>query len=307
MELGVDVIKNKDLRWTVSLNGTHYTSVLKKVPKGIGIADGPLKGCWLSGVDSWGVTGSGSVADGNPVLLRGIDKPYYNIYCYKYEGVDQQTGLPLFYHEVTEKDHEKGLYTEIPVGGGAKTTDHSTATRVEFGSAIPAWIGGFNTTLTYKNFDLTAILAYQIGGKFYSTEYGNGLYRNNLVGAALSAELLGNTWTPENRNAKFPMALYGYNYGDGATFGSWMYTDMALFDASYCNIKNITIGYTVPSALLRKANISSLRVYASGDNLFMFTSHSGIDPRMSLVGGFEVGAYAWPAMRTVSLGLNLEF
>ena len=187
------------------------------------------------------------------------------------------------------------------------TTNYSTASRYELGSAIPDWIGGLNTTVRYKDFDFTAMFAYQIGGKFYSTEYGNGMYSSSYVGSALSAELIGNKWTPENTGAKFPMAMYGNTYGDGSTFGSWMYTDMALFSASYLNFKNVTLGYTLPGSLLQKYKISVLRLYVSADNLFMLTEHSGIDPRMSLVGGYDVGAYAFPSCRTISFGINFDF
>jgi len=72
------------------------------------------------------------------------------------------------------------------------------------------------------------------------------------------------------------------------------------------NIKNVTLGYTFPQNMLRKYKVSALRLYVSADNLFMLTSHSGIDPRMSLVGGLDVGAYAFPSMRTVSFGVNLD-
>jgi hypothetical protein len=124
----------------------------------------------------------------------------------------------------------------------------------------------------------------------------------------LSKELLGNTWTPENKDAKFPMVFYNDDkYTGGSTFGSWQYTDMALFSASYLNIKNLTLGYTLRGSILEKLKTKSLRVYASSDNLAMFTSHSGIDPRMSLVGGMEVGAAVYLPMSTFSVGLNVNF
>lgn len=303
VELNVDLIKTKDLFWTVSLNGTHYTTVLKGVPAGVGSKE--LDGNWTATADAWGASGGG--ASSGVTYLRGVGKDYYNLYLFKYAGVDQTTGLPLFYHQVTEADHTKGLYPDVAVGGDAKTTNYSTASRYELGSAIPDWIGGFSTTIKYKNFDFTGMLAYQLGGKFYSTEYGNNLYLNNNIGGALSAELIGNTWTPENTNAKFPMAMYGNSYGDGSTFGSWLYSDMALFSASYLNIKNVTFGYTLPKTQIQRYKISNLRVYVSADNLLMVTSHSGIDPRMSLIGGLEVGAYSYPSMRTISFGVNLDF
>jgi hypothetical protein len=82
---------------------------------------------------------------------------------------------------------------------------------------------------------------------------------------------------------------------------------MALFNASYLNFKNVTLGYTLPESLLQKYNVSALRFYVSADNLFMITSHSGIDPRMTLVGGLDAGAYAFPSMRTISFGINFDF
>ena len=99
--------------------------------------------------------------------------------------------------------------------------------------------------------------------------------------------------------------MYGNTYGDGSTFGSWMYSDLALFNASYLDVKSLTFGYTLPNRLLQKYKIASLRVYTSVDNALMLTSHSGIDPRMSLVGGLEIGAYSYPTMRTISFGVNL--
>ncbi len=302
-ELTYEILKSQDLIWGVSLNGTHYTTVLKGVPDGVGSAE--LDGNWTANADAWSAAGTGTSS--NVTYLRGVGKDYYNLYLFKYGGVDQSTGLPLFYHKVTEEDHATGLYKDVAIGGDVKTTNYTDASRYELGSSIPDFIGGFSTTLRYKGFDFTGMFAFQLGGKFYSNEYGNGMYRSDSFGRALSAELIGNTWTEDNTNAKFPMAMYGNTYGDGSTFGSWLYTDMALFSASYLNFKNITFGYTVPKVFTQKYDISGLRFYVSADNLFMITEHSGIDPRMSLVGGLDVGAYAYPSMRTISFGINLDF
>jgi len=301
VEVDVDILKKSDFYWSVSLVGTHYTTKLRGVPPGVGSS--ALNGNWTDNADAWAASGGGTSS--NVTYLRGVGKDYYNLYMFKYAGVDQTNGLPLFYHKVTEADHTSGLFPSVAVGADAKTTNYSIASRYELGSAIPDWIGGFNTTFRYKNFDFTGLLSYQLGGKFFSTDYGNSLYLSSNVGSALSAELIGNTWTPENTGAKFPMAMYGNTYGDGSTFGSWMYSDMALFSASYLDVKSLTFGYTLPNKLLQKYKIASLRVYTSVDNVLMLTSHSGIDPRMSLVGGLEIGAYAYPTMRTISFGVNL--
>jgi hypothetical protein len=194
------------------------------------------------------------------------------------------------------------------VGESINTTDYSKASRYEYGSATPDLIGGFSTSVHYKNFDFSATCAFQLGGKFLSVEYANGLYRSEAIGSVLSSELLGNTWTPENKNAKFPMQMYtGDQYGNGATIGSWAYTDMSLFNASYLSVKNIVFGYTFPQKWLSKLELSAVRIYASADNIWMFTQHAGFDPRMSLAGGLEVGAYSYPAMRTKSFGITVTF
>lgn len=312
VELGGDIIRTKNLTWNVSLNGTHYKCVLMDVPDGSipKTTSGLPEYTYEANGEGWGASGSASVSSGQ-YYLRGKGRDWYNLWIYKYAGVDQETGLPLYFHKVTADEASAGTYGNAKKGDNVKVKDYNIASKYEVGDAIPKWIGGITTTIRYKDFDLSAILAYQLGGKFYSVEYGNGLYRSSYymqygLGAP-SKDLIGNTWTPENKNAKYPMQWYGADYYDGATFGGWKYTDMALFSASYLRVKNVTIGYTFPKQVLSNLKISKLRVYASGDNLLMFSAAKGIDPSMSLTGGMEVGAYTYPTMRTISFGVNLDF
>ncbi|TAM94494.1 MAG: hypothetical protein EPN39_17275 [Chitinophagaceae bacterium] len=186
------------------------------------------------------------------------------------------------------------------------------ANRYSFGSALPKWVGGVTTSFYYKNFDLSAVIAYQLGGKFLSVAYSNGYYLSGEFGDdgnQVSSELLNNTWTPQHTNAKFPMLFYNgsENFTDGATIGSWAYTNMGLFSASYFNLKNVTLGYTFGNTLLQRLSIESLRVYVTAEEPVFLTSHSGIDPRMSLVGGMEVGAGYYLQMSSISAGLNVTF
>jgi TonB-linked SusC/RagA family outer membrane protein len=301
----IKIIQSKNINWSIGLNGTHYRTILTKFPKSVGSP--ALGGQFTQGIDAWSITGGATT--GNEIMyLRGENKDYYNLYLYKYMGPDKTNGLPTFGHTVTQTDLDAGRFNGSQVGSMVATTNYTLANRYEMGSAIPKWIGGFSTNFQYKGFDFTAILAYQLGGKFLSVEYANNMYRAGNIGTTLSKELLGNTWTPENKDAKFPMVFYNDDkYTGGSTFGSWQYTDMALFSASYLNIKNLTLGYTLRGSILEKLKTKSLRVYASSDNLAMFTSHSGIDPRMSLVGGMEVGAAVYLPMSTFSVGLNVNF
>ena len=328
LELGVDIIKTPDILWSFAVNGAHYRSVLTKVPPGTG--SDALNGCWTADADAWGIAGTTTSANSS-AFLRGIGKPYYNMYLYTYAGVDQKTGLPLFASRVPtlsdedkkdpskvaayqkEKDalaasHHVG---EIVDGGIVNTTNYTLADKFEYGDATPDFMGGFSTSFRYKNLDFAATFAFQIGGLFESASYANGFYFTQNIGGALSSDMFGNTWTPENTKAYFPMQIYGNpngaTYTNGATIGSWMYTNMGVFSASYLSVKNLTLGYNFPQRWMDKIGIGGIRAYVSLDNMWMISAHSGVDPRMSLVGGVEVRQYTYPYMRTMSLGVNVTF
>ena len=311
-EIGADVIRNEDFTWNVSLNGTHYTTKLVSVPEGA-IPDNSMlpAGTYEENAGGWSANGA-SAAQGGGIYLRGVGRDWYNLYIRKYAGVNQEYGVAQYWHRVDEADHAAGLYTDKAIGSDVVTTDPNEASKYEVGSAIPKLIGGLNTTLKYKDFDLTAVLAFQLGGKFFSRDYAENFYKSSTIAACQlipSQDLIGNTWTPENTSAYFPMQFYytGSSYVEGQSVGSWLHTDMCLFSASYLRVKNITLGYTLPKAITQKALISNARVYVSGDNLFMVAAAKGIDPSMSLTGGMEVDAYSYPTMRTISIGVNVTF
>lgn len=306
VDLNVDIIRNKNFRWNVGLTGTHYRTILLSVPTGVGVPS--LDGKFTGAIDGWAANGGGSTG-AQTVYLRGAGMDYYNLYLFKYNGVDQSTGLPLFQHTVTQQDHDKNMFTKDAVGSYVNTTNYTLANRYSFGSALPRWVGGVTTALFYKNFDLSAVLAYQMGGHFLSVEYGNGFYRSGGIGTGLSQDLFNNTWTPQRTHAKFPMVFYNgtENFTSGATIGSWAYTNMALFSASYLSLKNVTLGYTFNKIALQKLSIESLKIYITAENLLFFSAESGVDPRMSLVGGMEVGSGYYLPMSSTAIGLNVTF
>ncbi|MBZ4656868.1 MAG: SusC/RagA family TonB-linked outer membrane protein [Methermicoccus sp.] len=82
------------------------------------------------------------------------------------------------------------------------------------------------------------------------------------------------------------------------------HSDRFIEDGSYLRLKNLTLGYTLPADLTRKAYLSKARLYLSAQNLFTLTHYSGFDPEVG-AGGVDLGTY--PVTRTVSLGLNIQF
>lgn len=106
------------------------------------------------------------------------------------------------------------------------------------------------------------------------------------------------SWTPENPGAYLPIARATDSRNRG------VYTDRYLQNASYCRMKNITLGWNLPKQWISKINLSNVSIYVSGENLFEFTKIKGpYDPEAA--GGNGVMLY--PFMRTYSLGINLTF
>ncbi len=321
LDINADIIRTKDIRWNVAFNITHYTTKLTDLPDDAipAHAEGLPDGTWEDNQGSWASAG-GSQQAAN-VYLRGIGRDWFSLYMYKYAGIDQNSGLPMYFHRVTEADHAAGKYKDTEVGGSVKTTNYANASKYEVGSAIPTFQGGFNTSFSYKNFYVNAQFAYQIGGKFFSRNYAEYLY--NVVDAQMyrmmfvSKDVKGNTWTPDNTGAGFPMQWYpagenSYFSGTSANGGNWSFTDESLFSASYLRLKNLTLGYNVSKSLLNKLRIdkvvSNIKVFASSDNLFILSAAKAIDPTMSASGGYnDVDSYTFPNMRTYTIGINLDF
>ena len=330
IELDADIIRTKDFTLNVGINGTHYRSILVSVPADqIPAYDKTMdlpEGCWTAQTEDMAQAGTAGHAGRGIFYLRGEGKDLFNIYMPKYAGVDPESGLPLYWHRVTYYDvnlnentgvyEHGGRYIGYKVGDNVKTNVVADASHYEIGSATPDWIGGLTINLRWKDFDLSLVSAYQFGGKFFSMEYSQHLYRSSTFGGTampISKTVIGNTWTTEQTDAYFPMQWFPSSgassfYLDGSLLpGSHNYTDMSLFDATYFRLKNITLGYTLPKKLTKKINISGLRVFASADNLLLFSAEKGIDPTLSIIGGKEVDTYLYPQMQTVTFGVNLDF
>jgi hypothetical protein len=80
--------------------------------------------------------------------------------------------------------------------------------------------------------------------------------------------------------------------------------DRWLIDASYFAIKSIQLGYTLPAKWTRAVGIQSLRLFAVGDNLFLFSKLNGLNPQESIAGGNN---YSYTPTRAISLGVDINF
>jgi hypothetical protein len=109
-----------------------------------------------------------------------------------------------------------------------------------------------------------------------------------------------NAWTPENPNADIPRVSLSDPNGDFGTTSSWY-----IEKGSYMRVKNLTLGYTLPAQLTKKAGLNTVRFYVTANNLVTFTNYSGFDPEVGLDQyGIDKGRY--PQARSIFVGLNVN-
>lgn len=209
--------------------------------------------------------------------------PYTQFKMKEYAGVDSETGKPLWYLNET---------------GDETTSDYNAAAKRYVGDADPNVLGGFGTNLKWKDIDFGLSFNYRLGGKVFDsgasfTGFGMA-FRTPLKDVAL------NSWTEENKDAKYPQYIYSDPYKATATSSRFLYS------GNYLRISNLTLGYTLPRKWTKKALIQRLRAYISVDNLYTFTASDfvGYNPETSANG---VIAWQYPATRTFIGGIQLTF
>ncbi len=211
-------------------------------------------------------------------------RPYSQFYMKEYAGVNPENGEPLWY---------------LNESGDETTSDYNAAAKRYVGNADPKVLGGFGTSLTWKDLDFNINFNYRVGGKVYDsgapfTGFGMS-FMTPLEDVAL------NSWTENNKTAKYPQYIYNdpYNASNG-------YSSRFLYNGSFLRISNITVGYTLPKQWTTKAFIQRLRAYVSVDNLYTFTAKDfvGYNPETSANG---VIAWQYPATCTFIGGIQLTF
>ncbi len=202
--------------------------------------------------------------------------PAWHFYGYKFTGIDSATGEPTF---------------EDVNGDGIITTNDKT----DIGSGIPKVNYGLTLTANWKNLDLIVFGSGAAGHQIFCA-----LDRVDYAVNKLKF-VVDDRWTAENTDGTKPRANAG-GYTD------WMQSSANVYKADYFKIKQIQLGYTLPSRICDFLHISKFRIYGSLDDFFIFTNYPGFDPEVAGIGsslGVDMGAY--PNSRKVVLGVNLTF
>jgi TonB-dependent starch-binding outer membrane protein SusC len=167
--------------------------------------------------------------------------------------------------------------------------------KTDIGKGMPDWTYGMNFTASWKNFDLNMMWQGTAGNSVFDATRRTDISASNLPSWML------NRWTGEGTSNRIPRFALGDNY-------NWQSSDLYVYDGSFLRLKNIQLGYTLPSALTKRALISSIKVYVAAENLLTFTKYHGFEPEISSGGtslGIDYGVY--PQAKTFTAGLNVAF
>ena len=266
LKLGFTPVRTRDFEWNVDLMINKTNNKVLKLT-----GDSP------------------EIIQGIRVIKEGM--PIYTYYMPKSAGVDPETGAPLYW---AYKDADGNEVEEY------KTDNNNIANASKYylGCRIPKLYGSIGTDLSWKGLSLSILTTYSLGGKVYDSVYRglvSGLGNGN---STWHVDVL-KRWQNPGDETDIPRIQL-----DDYRSVTELVTDRYLIDASYFAIKNITLAYALPRTFLNKLGIQGAKVFASGDNLCLFTHLKGMDPQYNFTGGTN---YDYSPNRTYTIGLEVNF
>lgn len=264
-------ISNGDFSWNTNFNIAFIQNEVKS-----------LLGEGVNTIGGWN-----AIIEGQPL---GV------FYGYKHEGIYQnESEIPtsLYAQGVRPGDIR---FADLDGNGQINSSD-----RTIIGDPYADFFGGLTNTFKYKNVDLSIFATFSVGNDIVASwrsglDHLGGTDYNNIL------ESYEDRWTGPNTS----------NWTPRATKSSWNMKNSSYYveDGSYLRIKNITLGYTLPSSFLKEAGFDSVRIFGSINNLFTFTSYSGYDPEAASgtnATTFGIDNLVTPQPQSFLLGINLNF
>ncbi|MBD0256027.1 MAG: SusC/RagA family TonB-linked outer membrane protein, partial [Cytophagales bacterium] len=193
-------------------------------------------------------------------------------------------------------------FLDLPDKDGNYNNSIGDEDRTFIGNPQPRFIYGLTNNLSFKGIELSVFLQGVQGNDVYNQ------LRENLEGMAFDANQSRTTlnrWTGEGTSYTMPRAVAGDPSRNRRR------SDRYVEDGSYLRVRNITLGYSLPSNVVQAMRMQRARIYVSAQNAFTFTRYSGLDPEIgsynqsSLSSGIDYGTY--PVPRSFIAGLNLSF
>lgn len=278
--LNATLVDNRDFRWDVNFNISHVKNKVLRLPESVKVTH-------VEGYDGYSDLDLNFISKYQYFVAEGL--PLYTWYLPKYAGLSEE-GAALYYKDILDANGN--------VTGRETTENISEGTYYICDNALPDVYGGLGMTLAWKGFDFSVNMNYQLGGTVYDYNYQTLMHSSGTTPTTWHVDIF-KAWTPENKNTNVPRLRYIESFSQNPR------SDRFLTSASYLNIQNINLGYTLPASLTQRFSVNSVRVYFSCENPIYFAARQGLDPRQTLA-GYTNPEYSSP-MRTVSGGISLSF
>ncbi|MDL2221300.1 TonB-dependent receptor [Parabacteroides sp. OttesenSCG-928-N08] len=168
------------------------------------------------------------------------------------------------------------------------------------GSAIPKVEANLSFGASFKGIDLSFLIGGGWGGKLYNA---NRYFYEGMSSGSNFLATAANAWTPTNQDTEVPRAVLQDMNGNARE------SDRFLEKGDYLRMRQLQIGYSLPTSLLKKISIDRLRIYGSAENLFTITSYTGVDPEFSRASVLNAGidTHIYPFTRSYVFGIQLSF
>ena len=234
-----------------------------------------------------------------------VGQPWQSFYLFETDGIFRSENEVLSYTYTNPESGIKSLIQPNAKPGDLKFVDKNNDGVINeedksyLGSYLPKLTYAFGGNLEYRGLDFSFMFQGISGNKIF-----NAFKMMGLNGRAQENNLLADVMDSYNFNPNSNIPRIGVASDPNRNFTST--NDFFLEDGSYLRLKNVTLGYTIPKAVMSNLGLadSSIRIFASGENLFTITKYTGLDPE---VGGIGVDGGQYPISRSFTFGLNVNF
>ena len=293
----------KDFQYGIGLTLTTITNKLTSITSGVDHVVN-LGGLVLNGFQGW-----------DDYTRSYVGRPIGEFYGYKTIGIyqsqkqidDLNAAAPGgIYRPGTVARPGDRIFADLNGDGKVDEED-----RTHIGSPQAKFFGGLNLDGTYKAWDINLYFYGSEGNKILNYVESNleSFAKRGSEGADnVSQKYFEEHWTPTNPSNRYARALP--NGGDNSSLNN-VPSDVWVEDGSFLKLKNVSVGYTLPTTMLSKYSISRLRIYVSAQNLFVITKYTGLDPEIGMIGGSAtqngIDAGTYPSSKFFTFGLNVTF
>lgn len=270
LEFAIDanLYKSKDISWNVSFNASRNWNEVKKLS-----TDFPIEGS---------------------TQITEVGKPIYQWFMKEYAGVNPENGNAQWYLY--------GSKDEVPEGADPNETTESYAKAGKryLGSANPKWQGSFGTQLNAYGFDLSLQFNFSTGAKIYGNNLRYDCHTGGSFYEAWTQYVYDNRWQKPGDITTVPALQTDGSSADNAS-------SRFLMDGDYLKFRSLSLGYTLPSNIVKKAGMSKVRVFMDAENLYTWTAKNyiGMDP--AGVGANGSQWWNYPQARSFLFGIQVGF